>query len=268
MLRRHRLVFIFLAAFFAVTGAAAADVFHMGPGLTNIEFVAVGNPGNAPDTVVMGDGTAGYGSVPYSYQIDKYDVTNSQYADFLNTKDPSGTNTLGLWNSLMADPRLGGINFSAGNAAARKYTPTAGRENRPVNYETWYDAIRFANWLNNGQGSGDTESGAYTLVGNTPIPTNGDSVTRNAGAKVFLPSESEWYKAAYYDPATSSYFQYGTSSNSTPIASGPTPTGIANHANFVRGGPGDLTDVAPIRKPRAPTARSIWLAMYINGTKR
>ena len=33
----------------------------------------------------------------------------------------------------------------------------------PVNFETWYDTIRFANWLNNGQDSGDTETGAYTL---------------------------------------------------------------------------------------------------------
>ncbi len=94
----------------------------------------------------------------------------------------------------------------------------SGDGNHPVNYVTWYDAIRFANWLNNGQVPGSTETGAYTLLGGTPTPSNGNSITRNAGATVFLPSENEWYKAAYYNPATSSYFQYPTSSNTVPTA--------------------------------------------------
>ncbi len=72
---------------------------------------------------------------------------------------------------------------------------------KPVNYVSWYDSIRFANWLNNGQGTGDTETGAYTLLGGTPTPSNGVSITRNAGATWFLPSEDEWYKAAYHQPA-------------------------------------------------------------------
>ena len=38
----------------------------------------------------------------------------------------------------------------------------------PVNYVDFYDALRFANWMNNGQGNGDTETGAYTLLGGTP----------------------------------------------------------------------------------------------------
>lgn len=54
---------------------------------------------------------------------------------------------------------------------------------------------RISNWLHNGQGSGDTESGAYTLEGGTPIPTNGATVTRNGGASVFLTSEDEWYRS-------------------------------------------------------------------------
>ena len=31
----------------ACVGAASADVFNMGPGLTSLEFGTVGNPGNA-----------------------------------------------------------------------------------------------------------------------------------------------------------------------------------------------------------------------------
>ncbi len=191
-----------------------------------IEWSAVGNPGNAADPAT---GSI-YGAVGYNYNIGTYDVTNAQYAEFLNTKDSGGTNSLGLWTSAMAN-EFGGISFNAGNANGSKYVLTAGRENYPVNYVSWYDTIRFANWLNNGQGNGDTETGAYTLLGGTPAPSNGLSITRNPGAKVFLPSESEWYKAAYYDSTTDSYFQYATSSDLPPTAS--TPTGLPNHANYM-----------------------------------
>lgn len=222
-----------------------------------IDWVAVGNPGNAPDTVVMTtDGTTGYGAVPYSYNIGKYDVTNSQYAEFLNTKDPSGANLLGLWNPDMATPASGGISFYGPNPAGSRYVLTAGRENHPVNFVTWYDAIRFANWLNNGQGNGDTESGAYTLLHEgsptpTPVPTNALSVTRNAGATVFLPSENEWYKAAYYNPATRSYFLYPTSSNTAPTAEA--PPGGSNSANYYYSGrAGTLTDVGAYTGTTSP----------------
>src|SRR5271166_1929961 len=169
-----------------------------------ISWVPVGNPGNARDP------TTGFGSVAYAYNIDKYDVTNSQYAEFLNTKDPTGANTLGLFtgNGGTGNAPNPGISFNSASANGSKYGVVSGNGNQPVVDVTWYDAIRFANWLNNGQGNGDTETGAYTLFGGTPTPSNGLTITRNAGATVFLPSEDEWYKAGYYDPVTSSYFQY------------------------------------------------------------
>ncbi|MBI3837386.1 MAG: hypothetical protein HY288_05575 [Planctomycetia bacterium] len=57
---------------------------------------------------------------------------------------------------------------------------------------------------------------------------------------MFLPSESEWYKAAYNIPATNLYFQYPTSGNTTPFASGPMATPNSANYNFVVG---NLTDV-------------------------
>ena len=39
-----------------------------------------------------------------------------------------------------------------------------------MNYVSYFDALRFANWMNNGQESGDTESGAYTLLDGTGFP--------------------------------------------------------------------------------------------------
>ncbi len=211
----------------------------------SISWVSVGNAGNATDSAT---GNL-YGGVAYNYNIAKYDVTNAQYAEFLNAKDPTGANTLGLWDSSMTNVTYGGISFNGAGANGSKYVVTAGRQDHPVNYVTWYDTIRFANWLNNGQGAGDTETGAYTLLGGTPTPSNGLSITRNAGATVFLPSESEWYKAAYYDPGSNSYFQYATSTNSTPTASG--PTGLANHVNY-NGAVGNLTDVGAYTGTTSP----------------
>jgi formylglycine-generating enzyme len=231
----------------------AISLFASSPAsAVTIAWTPVGNPGNAPDTVVMNDGTSGYGSVGYAYRIGTKDVTNSQYAEFLNTKDPSGTNTLGLWNSNMADATFGGISFNGGNGAGNKYVLTAGRQNHPVNFVSWYDTIRFANWLNNGQGNGSTETGAYTLLGGTPTPSNGNSITRNAGATVFLPSENEWYKAAYYNPATSLYFQYPTSSNTAPTAEAPPGGSNSANYNFAVGNPGDLTDVGAYTGTTSP----------------
>jgi hypothetical protein len=39
-----------------------------------------------------------------------------------------------------------------------------GSENKPVNYVNYLDAIRFANWMHNGKGTGSTESGAYLIT--------------------------------------------------------------------------------------------------------
>ena len=87
-----------LAALMA--GLTQADVFNMPPGQTSMQFVTVGDPGNAADTAVMDDSTTGYGAVPYTYQIGKYDTTLAQYCQFLNAV--AKTDTYGLFNPLLA----------------------------------------------------------------------------------------------------------------------------------------------------------------------
>ena len=101
----------------------------------------------------------------------------------------------------------------------------------------------FANWLQNDQpsgmeGTGTTETGQYTLNGAvSDVALN--AIMRNAGATIFIPSEDEWYKAAYYDPRTtaqggppsnSHYWNYATGTNTTPTSAAPGST--PNTANF------------------------------------
>jgi hypothetical protein len=91
--------------------------------------------------------------------------------------------------------------------------------NRPVNYVSFWNSCRFANWLHNGQptgaqGAGTTERGAYTLDGFNE--GDGRTIQRSADAKYAVTSEDEWYKAAYYNAANGTYFDYPTSSNTAP----------------------------------------------------
>jgi formylglycine-generating enzyme required for sulfatase activity len=205
--------------------AVLAGVSHVTPAsasMVDIAWVTVGDAGNKADTRV-GTGSLGYGAVGYAYQIGKYEVTNAQYVGFLNAADPSGANANGIYNTKMGSEKLGGISYTSAAASGAKYTIRTNMDNKPVNFVDWYDAARFSNWLGNGQGTGSTETGAYTLSGNTGDPT------KNEGATVWIPSENEWYKAAYYDPANSSYSLYPTQSNTTPVAA--TADAVGNISN-------------------------------------
>jgi formylglycine-generating enzyme required for sulfatase activity len=214
----------------------------------SIDSVSVGNPGNANDS-------SGFGAVAYNYRIAKHEVTNAQYAAFLNEKAKS--DPLGLYYTDMGSATVGGI-IRSGVSGSFTYTTKANLANKPVTFVDWYDAIRFTNWLHNGQGSGDTETGAYTLIGGTPTPSNGLSITRNVGATWFLPSEDEWYKAAYHQPSSQGgdsddYWLYPTGTNTTPTIATANSVGDisnpgANVANYRFGadwnrGDGNLTTV-------------------------
>jgi formylglycine-generating enzyme required for sulfatase activity len=135
----------------------------------------------------------------------------------------------------MSSNAEGGINRSG--SGPYTYAVKPGQGNQPVVDVSWFDTLRFANWLNNGQGNGDTETGSYTLLGGTPTPSNASTISRNAGAQWVLPSENEWYKSAYYKGGSTNagYWAYPTQSNSAPTwelstATGPNPG--SNSANF------------------------------------
>jgi formylglycine-generating enzyme required for sulfatase activity len=186
-----------------------------------IDTVAVGDAGNGADA-------NGYGAVAYEYKIGKYEVTIGQYTTFLNAV--AATDTYSLYHANMAaDGNIAGIARS-GSSGSYSYS-VLGSGSRPITYVSWFDAARFANWVNNGATAGaSTETGAYTLNG-----ASSGIITKNAGATWWIPSEDEWYKAAYYKGggSNSGYWDYPTQSDSAP---GNMIGGAANQANYMVGG--------------------------------
>jgi formylglycine-generating enzyme len=202
-----------------------------------IQWVTVGDPGNTADTTGNPNPA---GAVLTSFQIMKYEFTNQQYTDFLNSVDASGTNPNSVYNTDMGSNARGGISFTSGNASGSKYAVRSNMGDKPVNYVSWFDAARVSNWLMNGATSlSSTETGAYTLND----ATTGDAPAVNNGATFYVPTEDQWYKAAYYQGSgtNAGYWDYATQSDTAPTAVTAGETGIGsagntgNFANFNRG---------------------------------
>jgi sulfatase modifying factor 1 len=189
-----------------------AGVFVLPPPATaaTISMVRVGNPGNAPDLVHPSRWSPG--SVDYEYNIGKYEVTARQYTEFLNAVAKEDLH--GLFSPFMSNPRGEtwgwGANIQrAGESPNFSYSVAANWADRPVNYVSFWDAVRFANWLHNGQPTGPpgpetTEGGAYHDLESHEL------FGRNPGAWFFLPTENEWYKAAYHDKTAGLAGAYST----------------------------------------------------------
>ena len=212
-----------LATFVGLSAANAADVFDMPPGQHSLELVDVDHPGNSADDT-------GYGAVAYPYRIGKYEVTAAQYVEFLTAKAKADRDG-GLWNNDMDSTRSGaGVRCEIcrdGEPGDYSFSVPPELANRPVTHVSFLDACRFCNWLHNGQGSGDTEDGAYTLAGYSG--TDGRRVHRNVNARWFVPTEDEWYKAAYYDPHKPEgpgYWDYPIRSDEKPDRDFASPRGV------------------------------------------
>jgi hypothetical protein len=179
---------LFAAVTLSIQPSAQADTF--GGGTTNeftIDFVNIGNTGNAADTTT-------YGAVPYEYRASTYEISQ----DAIDKATASGM-----------------ANVTAG--------PWTG--NQPAATISWYEAAAFVNFLNTNSG----KTAAYNLTFTTnwsmllwsseqAWTAGGTNLYRNKDAFYFLPSENEWYKAAYYNPGGSNYFLYPTASSSVPMA--------------------------------------------------
>ena len=163
----------------------------------------------------------GLGNVSYSYYMGKYEITNSEYVEFLNAV--AKTDTYGLYLNNMNSSSVGGIS-RAGASGDYVYTVKENKNNKPVNFVNWFNCARYCNWLHNSKPTGagaesSTENGSYTMT-----LTN---ITRNNNALFFMLSENEWYKGAYYKGGSTNagYWLYATQSNTTPNCVQLTATG-------------------------------------------
>ena len=157
---RHRLLALLLAApLTALAGPASA---------VTIDWVTVGDPGNACDTDSRRAASA---RSAYTYQIAKYEVTNAQYAEFLNAK--AAADPLGLYNTSMgADAPVGGITRSGSLGQLHVQ-----RDRRPRGHAGELRLVLRRAALRElaAQRAGERRhrDGAYTLLGGTAHPSNG-----------------------------------------------------------------------------------------------
>jgi len=181
-----------LAVAIIATGSYAA-IFGIGANQFTIDFVDIGNAGNAPDT-------SGYGSVGYNYQMGMHEVTIDQFA-----------------KARAADSRIGNGNEN----------PYGGGANRAASDVSAYEAMKFSNWLT----TGDAYAGAYQFDGSGLLQAvDRDAAVAAYGTVYVLPTEDEWYKAAYYKPVNDgSYSLYASGLDTVPVH------GTANGWNYYKG---------------------------------
>jgi sulfatase modifying factor 1 len=207
-----------------------------------IPTVPIGNPANVADTRYLDTyHTNGVGAVAQAFNMGATEVTNAQYVALLNAV--AASDPYGLYSTSMGSKTWGGI-VRSGESGSYTYdvkAPALGGtyayDSKPVAFVGLGDAMRFANWLNNGQPIGaedatTTENGAYTLNGAITDAALA-AATRNSNATWWLPSENEWYKAAYYDPSTGAYFDFPTRTNTAPNNNLPSAD-TGNSSNFYR----------------------------------
>jgi sulfatase modifying factor 1 len=212
----ERFLAIMAMGLLATVGARADAI------LSYQHMVTAGDAGNAADDTT-------YGSVAGVYQISKYEVTAGEYAAFLNAAAKSDPN--GLYDGNMDSSAYGCQITRTGDDgdyiydfSGRPSGAVSDWESRPVNRVSWYDAARYCNWLT----TSNTESGVY----NTSTWAIDRTYRNGEGQAYFIPTEDEWYKAAYYKGGSTNagYWDYPTGSDTAPTFEA--PPGGANSANY------------------------------------
>jgi formylglycine-generating enzyme required for sulfatase activity len=180
-----------------VNAQTITENFGTGVNSFSIDFVTIGNPNNATDAT-------GYGSVAYTYNMGKYEVSR----EMIDKANAAGG--LGITLQDMT-------NYS-GNGA-----------NKPATGVNWYEAAKFVNWLNTSTGGQAAYkfdgSGKFQLWSSTDAGYNAANQFRNSLAKYVIASTDEWYKASYGSP-NGIWYNYPTGSNTAP-----TPVGGGTDVN-------------------------------------
>ncbi|MCO6042963.1 formylglycine-generating enzyme family protein [Aeoliella sp. ICT_H6.2] len=195
------------------------DTFGTGENTFTIDFVTIGDPGNAADTVVPHPVSAPLpsGSVDYVYRMAKYEISEE-----IIYKANALSNAEGHPLDLTMDVERG--------------------PQKPATGLSCFDAARFVNYLNEVKGAPPAykfdANGIFQLWEPGDPGYDPENQFRNRFARYFLPSADEWHKAAYYDPVNDRYwlYPYGSDEPPVPVASGTDP----GTAVFNQDGPADV----------------------------
>jgi hypothetical protein len=235
-LRRRKMktrVLAVIVCMMAAVNFTSADTIR-GIGM---DFVTIGNPGNAADTVVMErDGTTGYGAVGYNYRIGKYEVTNAQWNTFTAAAGAPTGNDYGFYPGDAYDE---GAYFTG--------------VQQPTDMVSWYEGLQFCNYLT----SGDKSKGAYLFSGNNTNPgdflgINRDAAISSYGIAYVIPTEDEWYKAAYYKPDGSGYSLYANGTDNAPTA------GVQSNYKYAIGTPWNINTGTPEQNGTFDMMGNVW----------
>lgn len=208
--------FLFRLFFFGLLASpllARADTFGTGENAFTIDFVTIGDPGNAADTT--GDPNPA-GAVPYTYRIGKYEIPEHAIRR-ANSATENSSNPL----NITLDER---------------------GSDKPATSVSWFEAARFVNYLNEDKGVSPAykfdSNGEFQLWELGDLGYDPTNPFRNSLARYFLPSADEWYKAAFYDPVTDAWFDYPNGMDIPPVA---VASGTdANTAVYNQAGPADV----------------------------
>jgi len=208
-----------LASFNTIsTAQGLLQTFGSGANTFSMDFVEIGNPGNAADTT--GDPNPA-GSVAYTYNLGKHEVSR----DMITKANSAGS--LGI--------TLSDMSSYGGNGLLK-----------PATGISWYEAAKFVNWLNTSSGSTVAYkfdgSGNFQLWSAGDAGYNANNMFRNSLAKYVIASSSEWYKGAYGN-LDGTWNNYPTGSDSAPTAvAGGTAANTAVWGQSVSTGPADITN--------------------------
>jgi len=194
------------------------ETFGSGANQFTMDFVTIGNPGNAADTTGSPNPA---GSVAYTYNLGKYEVSR----DMIDKANSAGG--LGITITDMSSYGGNGVN-------------------RPATGITWYQAAKFVNWLNTSTGGTAAYkfdgSGTFQLWSEGDAGYDANNLFRNSLAKYVIASSNEWYKGAYGSADGSwSNFPNGSDWSPMPVAGG-TDENTAVHGQSTSTGPADITN--------------------------
>ena len=139
------------------------------------------------------------------YYIDKYEVTNGQYADSLNWAYTQGglihvsggvVYQYGSGNNYPYCATTGGSVYSRITWDGNTFIAIAGKEAHPITEVSWYGAVAYCNWRSTMEGM--------------PLCFDLEAWTCDFGIGGYrLPTEAEWEKAAGWDSILEYHFRFG-----------------------------------------------------------